>query len=575
MTSQTAMWRSRRTASRVGAASPSPAKPGRTLLYVVERTLRHLHPFAPHVTEELWHALPHEGDWLATAAWPTPTEAPADPSSELEMDVLFEAVRLLRNLRADEHVPADSLPPAWIRRGPEVAALLERQRGTVERLSRVRPLELLAADAPAPPRSGSRVAPFGECYLERSPAAPEESETLAREREKLQALLEKTRVGSRMPASVPGSARGRSGSGGEGARARRAHPPHRRPHEARRLEGDCPMTSKVPRKAARARPVRRPTSSPTRPSPPPIDDLPLAHGKKPHPALGLGLWGIGRWKPEEEARTKATIGRAYELGFRWFDTAEVYGGGRSERVLGDVLTRAAGGLRTRSSLRRSPGSTFGPRRSGPSSINSLERLGRSTVDLYLVHAPDARVPLADTMGALEGLWKEGRVGAIGVSNFGLEELEEAAKHLSEARVWVNQVRYNLFDRDEFDPSRDYCAKHGILIEAYTPLARGILTGRVSHGMRVPPEVKRFARCLEDEDHLQSVLDRARSLKALADEAGVPLASVCAPLAGPERCAPIVGMSRPDQVDANLTAWRTAVPDRVLTRADALARGDRA
>ncbi|MGA8664093.1 MAG: aldo/keto reductase [Thermoplasmata archaeon] len=335
------------------------------------------------------------------------------------------------------------------------------------------------------------------------------------------------------------------------------------------------MTSKVPRKAARARPVRRPTSSPTRPSPPPIDDLPLAHGKKPHPALGLGLWGIGRWKPEEEARTKATIGRAYELGFRWFDTAEVYGGGRSERVLGDVLTRAAGGAPDAFVTTKVSWEHLRPAQVRASLINSLERLGRSTVDLYLVHAPDARVPLADTMGALEGLWKEGRVGAIGVSNFGLEELEEAAKHLSEARVAVNQVRYNLFDRDEFDPVRDYCAKHGILIEAYTPLARGILTGRYLDGMRVPPEVKRFARRLEDEDHLQSVLDRARSLKALADEAGVPLASVALHWLARNGAAPIVGMSRPDQVDANLTAWRTAVPDRVLTRADALARGDRA
>jgi len=173
---------------------PAARETREVLLFVVERTLRHLHPFVPHVTEELWHALPHDGDWLATAAWPDPTEAPADPTSELEMDVVLEAVRLLRNLRADEHVPADSLPPAWIRPGgPEVASLLERQKGTVERLSRVRPLELLGSNAPTPARAGSRVAPFGECYLERPAAAPEDSQALGREREKLEALLEKTR----------------------------------------------------------------------------------------------------------------------------------------------------------------------------------------------------------------------------------------------------------------------------------------------------------------------------------------------------------------------------------------------
>jgi len=301
----------------------------------------------------------------------------------------------------------------------------------------------------------------------------------------------------------------------------------------------------------------------------------LTHGKRAHPALGLGLWGFGRWKPEEEARTKATIGRAYELGFRWFDTAEVYGGGRSERVLGDVLTRAAGGAPDAFVTTKVSWEHLRATQVRASLINSLERLGRTSVDLYLVHAPDARVPLADTMGALEALWKEGRVGAIGVSNFGLEELEEAAKHLSEARIAVNQVRYNLFDRDEFDPVRDYCEKNQILIEAYTPLARGILTGRYLDGKRVPTEVKRFARRLEEADRLKEVLARARTLKALADEAGVPLASIALHWLARNGAAPIVGMSRPDQVDANLTAWRTAVPDRVLARADALARGERA
>jgi valyl-tRNA synthetase len=165
-----------------------------TLLYVVERTLRLLHPLAPHITEELWHALPHEGELLATAGWPESSEAPADPEAELQMEVVLEAVRLLRNLRADEKVPPATLPPAWVRPGTsEVESILVRERGTVERLARVRPLTLLAADAPPPERAGSRVAPFGECYVQRPAAGPGESEALEREREKLVGLLEKTR----------------------------------------------------------------------------------------------------------------------------------------------------------------------------------------------------------------------------------------------------------------------------------------------------------------------------------------------------------------------------------------------
>ena len=165
-----------------------------TLLFVVERTLRLLHPFVPHVTEELWHALPHDGELLATAVWPAGGEAPSDPEAEVEMEVVLEAIRLLRNLRADEHVPSTSVPPAWVRpAGPDVARVLERERGTVARLARVEPLEFLGPEAPAPAGVGSRVAPLGECYVVRPAASPVETETLAREREKLRELLERTR----------------------------------------------------------------------------------------------------------------------------------------------------------------------------------------------------------------------------------------------------------------------------------------------------------------------------------------------------------------------------------------------
>jgi valyl-tRNA synthetase len=165
-----------------------------TLLFVVERTVRLLHPFVPHVTEELWHALPHEGELVATAPWPTVDEASIDLVAEVEMEPVLESIRLLRNLRADEHVPAGEIPPAWIRpAGPEVARVLTQQKGTIARLARVDPLELLASDAPAPPGVGSRVAPLGECYVARPSATPVDTETLAREREKLVGLLERTR----------------------------------------------------------------------------------------------------------------------------------------------------------------------------------------------------------------------------------------------------------------------------------------------------------------------------------------------------------------------------------------------
>jgi valyl-tRNA synthetase len=166
-----------------------------TLLYVLDRTLRLLHPFVPHVTEELWHALPHSGELLALAAWPRPDECPADPLAEVEMEPLLEAVRWLRNLRAEERVEPGATVRAWIRpAGPEVARVLEGERRTIERLAKVAPLTFLPPEAPAPQGTGTRVAAFGECFLERPAASAATFDALEREREKLEEILQRTRA---------------------------------------------------------------------------------------------------------------------------------------------------------------------------------------------------------------------------------------------------------------------------------------------------------------------------------------------------------------------------------------------
>jgi myo-inositol catabolism protein IolS len=331
-----------------------------------------------------------------------------------------------------------------------------------------------------------------------------------------------------------------------------------------------PTSGKAPRRpSTRTRPKR------AAPAGAAIESRALPGSSKPHPALGVGVWALGRWTPEDEARTKATIARAYELGFRWFDTAEVYGNGRSERVLGEVLQRSAGAAPDAFVVSKVSWEHLRPSQVRASLINTLERLGRRSVDLYLVHAPDPRVPLAETMGALEALWKEGKVGAIGVSNFSVEELEAASRGLTEARLTVNQVRYNLFDRDEADPVREYCRSHEILLEAYTPLARGLLHGRYLDGRGVPAEVRKFAHRLFEPDRLPGILEKARALRALAREADVPLASIALHWLEKMGAAPVVGMSRPEHVDSNLAAWAVRPPDSLLDRADAIARGDRA
>jgi valyl-tRNA synthetase len=165
-----------------------------TLAFILDRLLRQLHPIVPHVTEELWHALPHEGDSLSVAAWPRPEEAPRDPEAEVAVEVVLEAIRALRNLRAESHIAAAERPPAGVLpAGPEAARLLLSERATIVRIARVESLDVLAPGQAPPPTPARAVSPKGEFYLVLRDAGAA-GESLERERAKLQALLDKTRA---------------------------------------------------------------------------------------------------------------------------------------------------------------------------------------------------------------------------------------------------------------------------------------------------------------------------------------------------------------------------------------------
>jgi myo-inositol catabolism protein IolS len=322
----------------------------------------------------------------------------------------------------------------------------------------------------------------------------------------------------------------------------------------------------------------RPKNAAVEASPPTggvAESFALAGTERRHPALGLGLWALGHWRAEDEAHTRDAIARAFELGVRWFDTAEVYGAGRSERLLGEYLHRTPTAGTDAFVVTKVSWEHLRPIQIRAALINSLERLGRRSVDLYLVHAPDARVPIAETMTTLESLWKDGKIGAIGVSNFSVEELEEARRHLRETSIAVNQIRYSLLDRDDADAVVDYCRANGILVEAYSPLARGILAGRYLGGGKVPPEVRRFAQDLYGESTLADVLERGRRLGELAAEAHVPLASIALRWLASKGIAAVFGSSRPAHVEEVVRAWALRPDDRILARAEEIARGARA
>jgi aryl-alcohol dehydrogenase-like predicted oxidoreductase len=210
-------------------------------------------------------------------------------------------------------------------------------------------------------------------------------------------------------------------------------------------------------------------------------------------ALGCGNFGgigsapelFGR-AGEDDEQAFAVMDAAWDLGIRWFDTADAYGGGRSESAIGKWI--AATGNRPRITTK-----TFNPMDSGEDSglapdrvrrqiRTSLERLGVEHVDFYLAHAPDETVPFAETARAFEELVGGGLVGAWGVSNFDAALLGDALKT---GRPDLLQNSYSLLDRGDEEELLPLCAEHGIAYQAFSPLAGGWLTGKYRRGQDVP------------------------------------------------------------------------------------------
>jgi len=201
--------------------------------------------------------------------------------------------------------------------------------------------------------------------------------------------------------------------------------------------------------------------------------------------IGLGTWAIGGWQwgGTDEAVSIATIRAAVERGVTLIDTAPVYGFGRSEEIVGKAL--AEGGLRARVQIATKVGLAWQGgtiyRDSRPARLrreieDSLRRLRTDVIDLYQVHWPDLETPLAETARALEDLRREGKIRAIGVSNFSPAQMDTFRAVAPLATV---QPPYNLFERDIEADVLPYARRTGLTVLSYGALCRGLLSGRMS------------------------------------------------------------------------------------------------
>lgn len=177
--------------------------------------------------------------------------------------------------------------------------------------------------------------------------------------------------------------------------------------------------------------------------------------------------GLGTWKMPGKTCYLA-VRSALELGYRHIDTAELY---ENEKEVGRAMADSGVPRSEIFLVTKVMSSHLSHAEMLKAAQGSLRRLGLDQIDVYLVHWPNSRVPIADTMRAMNKLVADGLVRLIGVSNFSIEEFEEA-QAASEVRLFTNQVSYHIREPD--DDLRTYCQRHDVLLTAYSPLARGRL-----------------------------------------------------------------------------------------------------
>ena len=273
--------------------------------------------------------------------------------------------------------------------------------------------------------------------------------------------------------------------------------------------------------------------------------------------VGLGCNNFGGRIGLEE--TRAVVDAALDVGVTFFDTAEIYGsGGGSERLLGAILAgrRERVVLATKFGWGQEIGD--GAEASVRKAIDgSLERLRTEHVDLYYLHKPDPATPIAETLSALDELVREGKVRAIGCSNFSAEQLAEAdqvARELGTARFTVLQNHYSLLHRDDDDHVLPLCRELGVSYVPYFPLASGLLTGKYRRGETAPEGTRLAGRDIEEER-----FDRVEACAAFAGAHGHTLheLAISALASTPGMGSIIAGATRPEQVRANAAAatWR--------------------
>ena len=272
--------------------------------------------------------------------------------------------------------------------------------------------------------------------------------------------------------------------------------------------------------------------------------------------LGCGNFGgigsapafFGRGETREQAF--ALMDAGWKLGLHTFDTADAYGGGRSETWIGDWIQETGNQpqitTKTFNPMEAGADQGLGRSRVLRQAESSLERLGIDRIDLYLAHDPDPRTPVAETVSAFEELVENRLIEAWGVSNVGVADLRE---WLEVGRPALVQNSYSLLERGDEEELIPLCAEHGIAYQAFSPLAGGWLTGKY-HRDEAPPTGSRMTMRPEPYAHLENerVYAGLDKLARMAADRGVSTAGLALAWALGGTSSAVVGPRRPEQLE---------------------------
>lgn len=286
--------------------------------------------------------------------------------------------------------------------------------------------------------------------------------------------------------------------------------------------------------------------------------------------VALGCWpfaGDSNWGEQDDSASIETVHAALDAGVNFFDTAEAYGAGRSEEVLGKALlghrqeavvaTKVSGGHLAPADIERA-------------CERSLKYLQTDYIDLYQIHWPSRTVALEESLGALEKLRQQGKIRAIGVCNFGRQDLTDL---WAAGRAETNQLPYSLIWRVIEHGIQPQCVEKGMGILCYSPLAQGLLTGKFASADDVPlgrARTRHFSKARSGTRHGEDGCEKETfaaidKIRQISEKVGASMAEVSLAwlLHRPGVTTVLAGARRPEQVMQNVQATELVLSPEIV------------